>query len=296
MSCPARSSRTRWTSRRDWACRCRRSCCSAASPARRTSRPRLCAALNLRFVDFDETTVQPQAARLVPESLARTYTAIGVEIEHDTVVVAFADPADRGALDEVSTAIHAETGYTVVIAGAERQELLGGDRAGVREELDRRQAARRPGHRPRAAPDVRTPAGAQRLRPPPRGRGATARCACLGELQRLPEFDVLTGSRIRELVVLDHHQAPAGDVRGEPRARHELHVAGLRALPREHLPEAQRRRGVVPPDPVHRGAVRRARHAGIGAPVHRAAPGPGPRDRSRRAPESPRPSRRSSTW
>jgi twitching motility protein PilT len=159
----------------------------------------LCASINVRFVDFDDTTVQAQAARLVPETLARTYTAIGVEIDHDTVVVAFADPADRGALDEVSTAIHSETGYTVVIAGAERHELLaaieaeygttdtGGEQLvgqGIDPELhqmfERLQAAQ--------ASDLHLAAGE-----PPVAR-------VLGELQRWPEFGVLSGSRIRELV------------------------------------------------------------------------------------------------
>jgi twitching motility protein PilT len=158
----------------------------------------LCAALNLRYVDFDDTTVQPQAARLVPESLARTYTAIGVEIEHDTVVVAFADPGDRGALDEVSTAIHAETGYTVVIAGAERQELLAAIELEYARSSTESQQLVGQGIDPELhkmferlkelnGSDLHLAAGE-----PPLLR-------VLGELQRLPEFDVLTGARIREL-------------------------------------------------------------------------------------------------
>ena len=151
------------------------------------------------FVDLDDTSVQPQATRLVPENLARKFAAIGVEIDRDSVVVAFADPADRGALDEVSTAVHADTGYHVVVAGAERQALLGAiereygsDEAdsdalvgqGIDPDLHRmfeRLNALR-------GSDLHLAAGQ-----PPLTR-------VLGNLQRLTEFGELGGSRIRELV------------------------------------------------------------------------------------------------
>ena len=39
----------------------------------------LCFALGMRFVDFDDIAVQPNAAHTVPEALARQHSAIGVE-------------------------------------------------------------------------------------------------------------------------------------------------------------------------------------------------------------------------
>ena len=158
----------------------------------------LCAAINVPFVDLADTSVQPQAARLVPENLARKFAAIGVEIDRDSVVVAFADPADRGALDEVSTAVHADTGYHVVVAGAERQALLGAiereygsDEAdsdalvgqGIDPDLHRMFERLNALH----GSDLHLAAGQ-----PPLAR-------VLGNLQRLTEFGELSGSRIREL-------------------------------------------------------------------------------------------------
>ena len=58
----------------------------------------LCVALGLAFVDFEDSAVQPAAAHAVPESLARKFAAIGVEARDDSIVVAFADPADPAAL------------------------------------------------------------------------------------------------------------------------------------------------------------------------------------------------------
>ncbi len=159
----------------------------------------LCAALNVGFVDFDETVVQPQAARLVPEPLARQFAAMGIEIDRDTVVVAFADPGDRSALDEVATAIHAETGFTVVPAGAERQELLAAiEREYGSNAVDSEKLVGR-GIDPELhgmfervheldASDLHLAAGE-----PPLAR-------VLGNLARLTDFGVLSGSRIRELV------------------------------------------------------------------------------------------------
>jgi twitching motility protein PilT len=158
-----------------------------------------CAAAGVRFVDFDDTPVQSQAARLVPEHLARKFGAIGVEIDRDRVVIAFADPADHAALDEVTTAVHADTGFAVVVAGAERQELLAAiDRAyesdGVESEqlvgqgIDPELHAMFERLAELGGSDLHLAAGE-----PPLVR-------VLGELARLSEFDVLSGARIRELV------------------------------------------------------------------------------------------------
>src|SRR5206468_1143249 len=70
------------------------------------------------------TAIQPAASQAVPEPLARKFAAIGVEMRDDSVLVAFADPADHAALAEVSAAVKTESGMAVRPAGAERQQLL----------------------------------------------------------------------------------------------------------------------------------------------------------------------------
>ena len=162
----------------------------------------LCVALGMDFVDFDEFAVQPTtaAAHAVPEALARKFAAIGVEIRGESIVVAFADPADHAALTEIGAAVHAETGMTVRPSGAERQELLAAietaygptdadtDRhlvgSGIDPELHRMFER----VQEIDASDLHLAAGQ-----PPLVR-------ILGDLHRLTDFDVLSASRIRELV------------------------------------------------------------------------------------------------
>ncbi|MGZ6969732.1 MAG: PilT/PilU family type 4a pilus ATPase [Acidimicrobiia bacterium] len=160
----------------------------------------LCVALGMQFVDFDETAVQPKAAHTVPEALARRFTAIGVEIQHDSILVAFADPADHAALGEVSSTVHANTGLTVIPAGAERQELLAAiegaygpadadtDQKLVGEGIDPELHRMFERVQEIDASDLHLAAGQ-----PPLVR-------ILGDLHRLTDFEVLTASRIRELV------------------------------------------------------------------------------------------------
>jgi len=75
--------------------------------------------LNLRFVDFTETPLHPDAATLVPATIAHRFNAIGVDFEDHKLVVAFAEPDD----DEAVSAVGMATGYEVIPAAAGRYEL-----------------------------------------------------------------------------------------------------------------------------------------------------------------------------
>ncbi len=84
--------------------------------------------------------------------------------------------------------------------------------------------------------------------------------------------------------VRDPHPAPAGDVRGEPRARLRVLRAGPVPLPRQHLPPARVRRGGVPRHPLRDqaagGAGRPAGRQQLRRPAARDGPGHRP-DRAR---------------
>jgi twitching motility protein PilT len=160
----------------------------------------LCVALGMQFVDFDDTAVQPNAAHTVPEVLARKYAAIGVEILNDSILVAFADPADHAALGEVAANVHSSAGLTVIPAGADRQELLAAienaygpsdgetDQRLVGEGIDPELHRMFERVQEIDASDLHLAAGQ-----PPLVR-------VLGDLHRMTDFEVLTASRIRELV------------------------------------------------------------------------------------------------
>jgi twitching motility protein PilT len=76
--------------------------------------------VGLRFVDFTEQPLHPDAAVMVPELVARKHTAIGVDFEGTKLVVAFTDPGDDIAVQEVGSA----SGYEIVPAAAGRYEIL----------------------------------------------------------------------------------------------------------------------------------------------------------------------------
>ncbi len=76
--------------------------------------------MGLRFVDFTEYPLHPDAATTIPEIVARDRVAIGVGFEDTRLVVAFADPGDDSAVQAVGTA----TGYEVIPAAASRYEIL----------------------------------------------------------------------------------------------------------------------------------------------------------------------------
>ena len=57
--------------------------------------------VGLRFVDFTEHPINPDAATTIPEVVARERVAIGVGFEGTKLVVAFADPGDDAAVQAV---------------------------------------------------------------------------------------------------------------------------------------------------------------------------------------------------
>ncbi len=75
--------------------------------------------VGVRFVDFTETPLHPDAALTVPESVAREHQAIGVDFDGARLVVAFPDPGDDAALAAVGQA----TGYEIIPAAAGRYEI-----------------------------------------------------------------------------------------------------------------------------------------------------------------------------
>ena len=90
--------------------------------------------VGLRFIDFTEYPLHPDAATTIPEAESRARIAVGVGFEDTKLVVAFADPGD----DEAVQAIGAATGYEIIAAAAGRYEILhaidsvfGPDRSGA---------------------------------------------------------------------------------------------------------------------------------------------------------------------
>ncbi|MBJ7282895.1 MAG: hypothetical protein JHD40_07280, partial [Acidimicrobiia bacterium] len=75
--------------------------------------------VGLRFIDFSETPLHPDAATTIPEPVAREYLAVGVDFDGPRLIVAFADPGnDAGVL-----AVGQATGYEIVAAAGSRYEI-----------------------------------------------------------------------------------------------------------------------------------------------------------------------------
>ncbi|MGZ6995814.1 MAG: PilT/PilU family type 4a pilus ATPase [Acidimicrobiia bacterium] len=90
--------------------------------------------VGLRFIDFTEYPLHPDAATTIPEAESRARVVVGVGFEDAKLVVAFADPGD----DEAVQAIGVATGYEIIAAAAGRYEILhaidsvyGPDRSGA---------------------------------------------------------------------------------------------------------------------------------------------------------------------
>ena len=75
--------------------------------------------VGVRFIDFTETPLHPDAATMVPEHVAREHQVIGVDFDGTRLVVAFPDPGD----DESVQAVGAATGYEIIPAAAGRYEI-----------------------------------------------------------------------------------------------------------------------------------------------------------------------------
>ncbi|MDF1597657.1 MAG: ATPase, T2SS/T4P/T4SS family [Acidimicrobiia bacterium] len=75
--------------------------------------------IGIEFVDLNAVTVDPAAAALIPETLARRYAALPIAFEGDALIVAMADPANVLAIDD----IRALTGRDVLPRVATRSDV-----------------------------------------------------------------------------------------------------------------------------------------------------------------------------
>ena len=57
--------------------------------------------IGIEFVDLSEITVDPAAASLIPDSLARRYAALPIGFDGEKLVIAMADPGNVLAVDDI---------------------------------------------------------------------------------------------------------------------------------------------------------------------------------------------------
>ncbi len=81
--------------------------------------------LKIPFVDFDKIVVDPEVARLVPETVARKYKVIALGKRPGEVLVAFADPLNIFAADDIARYV---TDKVVTCVGIESQIMAAIDR------------------------------------------------------------------------------------------------------------------------------------------------------------------------
>ena len=74
----------------------------------------------LEYVNLAETTIDPAAAALVPETLARRYAVIPIGFEDDRLIVAMADPSNVLVVDD----LRAITGMRVAPRIATRADIM----------------------------------------------------------------------------------------------------------------------------------------------------------------------------
>lgn len=79
----------------------------------------LAQAVGIRFVDFHDTPIHQDAATVIPAEAARRHCALAIDFDGPRLIVAFAEPGDDEAVQEIGRL----TGYEVVPAVADRQEL-----------------------------------------------------------------------------------------------------------------------------------------------------------------------------
>jgi type IV pilus assembly protein PilB len=77
----------------------------------------LAAQVGFRFVDLSDSSIDPSAAALVPEPVARRYHALPVGYEDSKLVVAMADPSNLFALDDIRTITGMDVLPVVATAG-----------------------------------------------------------------------------------------------------------------------------------------------------------------------------------
>ena len=75
--------------------------------------------IGIEFVDLSEITVDPAAASLIPDSLARRYAALPIGFDGEKLVIAMADPGNVLAVDD----IRAISGMEVITRVATRSDV-----------------------------------------------------------------------------------------------------------------------------------------------------------------------------
>jgi type IV pilus assembly protein PilB len=83
----------------------------------------LAAQVGLKFVDLGSTPVDPVAAALIPENVARRYHALPIGYEDSKLVVVTADPANLFALDDIRTITGMDVQAAVATAGDIEQAI-----------------------------------------------------------------------------------------------------------------------------------------------------------------------------
>ena len=77
------------------------------------------AQVGFRFVDFDQTPVNPTLDRIVPAEMAQRHLAVAVDLEGNDLLVAMLDPSDRQAVGDLERS----TGFSIKPGIAVRSDL-----------------------------------------------------------------------------------------------------------------------------------------------------------------------------
>jgi type IV pilus assembly protein PilB len=96
----------------------------------------LAAQIGLEYVDLSEANIDPSAASVIPDKVARRYQALPIAWEDDRLVVAMADPSNVLAVDDIRSIAGAELKTVVstreaIVAALERVHRLDDDAADV---------------------------------------------------------------------------------------------------------------------------------------------------------------------
>jgi len=75
--------------------------------------------IGVEYIDLADITIDPAAAGLIPEALARRYAALPIRFEGEKLIVALSDPANVLAIDD----IRAITGRDVVVRVATKTDV-----------------------------------------------------------------------------------------------------------------------------------------------------------------------------
>ena len=98
--------------------------------------------IGLDFVDVSEFSIDPSAAGLITDALARRYQAIPIAWEDGRLVVAMADPSNVFAVDDIRTVTNAEVRTVVatrasILEAIDRHHRMDGDAENISAEASR---------------------------------------------------------------------------------------------------------------------------------------------------------------